>query len=254
VKAMDTAMNTRSAKGRIEVQASPDAVWKALTNAAELVRWFPLEARVEPGEGGSVFMSWKNEHAAESKILAWEPHQRLVISWGWGDDADTQPQVTEYRIESRGITTILDVVTSGFPNDASWDAYVEGTNHGWIFELQSLKQYIEGHAGEDRDVINIRRRTPVSADEAWHRIFSDAGLGPDPLGGEVFDKTPSLQYAAVVEQGLFRVTFEPCGPGIDAREVSLWLQAWGSDRECLPALEAQWLRLLERLFPDGTTL
>lgn len=68
---MDTATNTRSATGRVEVEASPERVWKALTDAAELVRWFPLEARVEPGEGGTVFMSWKNEYAGESKILAW---------------------------------------------------------------------------------------------------------------------------------------------------------------------------------------
>jgi uncharacterized protein YndB with AHSA1/START domain len=37
----------------IDVNAPADAVWSALTEARELTRWFPLEARVVPGEGGS---------------------------------------------------------------------------------------------------------------------------------------------------------------------------------------------------------
>ncbi|MFW6084618.1 MAG: SRPBCC family protein, partial [Gemmatimonadota bacterium] len=78
---MSTTTNTRSASGRIELDASPERVWKALTDAADLVRWFPLEARVEPGEGGSVHMSWKNEYAGTSEILTWEPNERLAISW-----------------------------------------------------------------------------------------------------------------------------------------------------------------------------
>ena len=80
---MDTATDTRSATGRIELHASPEAVWKALTDAAELVRWFPLEARVEPGEGGSIFMSWKNEHddrdhERDSPIRQTQPRQHDI--------------------------------------------------------------------------------------------------------------------------------------------------------------------------------
>ena len=196
-------------------------------------------------------MSWKNEHAAESKISAWEPLERFAAAWGWGEDSDMPAQINEYRIEARGNTTILHVITSGFPDDPSWDGYVETTNRGWVFELQSLKQYIENHLGEDRDVIYLRRRTPISADEAWERIFGNAGLGDHPLGGKVFDKTAEKQYAAVVEEGLLRVSFEPCGLEIDEREVTLWLQAWGDDRGKLPAIEAKWRPMLENLFPEG---
>lgn len=248
---MNTATNTRSATGSIELDATPEQVWNAITDAAELIRWFPLEARVEPGEGGTLYMSWKNEYAGESKIIAWEPLKRFAAEWGWGDDSDMPAQVNEYRIEARGRTTVLHVVTSGFPDDPSWDGYVEATNRGWMFELQSLKQYIENHLGEDRDVVYLRRRTPISADEAWERIFGDAGLGENPLGGTVFDDTPEKQYAAVVDEGLFRVSFEPCGHEIDEREVCVWLQAWGDDRAKLPGIEAKWRPMLEGLFPEG---
>lgn len=42
----------RRLEKQIEVAASPAEVWKALTDPAELARWFPLEARVTPGEWG----------------------------------------------------------------------------------------------------------------------------------------------------------------------------------------------------------
>jgi len=255
-----SADGNRSASGRIEVAASPERVWKALTDAADLVRWFPLEARVEPGEGGSIFMSWKNEFAAESRIIAWEPPRRLVTSWGWGDEADTQPQVTEYRIEAAdGGRTIVNVVTSGFPDDPAWDAWVEGTKRGWLFELQSLKQYLERHDGQERDVIYLRRRTSVGAAEVWERMLGDAGLAGlaaqlNPLGGRVFDATVPVQYAAILDTldgALFRVSNEPCMAPDYEREIVLWLQAWGDRRDELPAREAAWRALLEQLFPEG---
>lgn len=249
--------STRSATGRIEIQASPERIWKALTDAAELERWFPLEARVEPGEGGSIYMSWMNEYAGESEILAWEPPRRLVVSWAWDDKGEHAPQVTEYRIESRGGTTVVRVVTSGFPDDPSWDDFVEGTTRGWAFELRSLKHYLEEHDGEDRAVVYVRRRAAVDRASAWERILGDEGLGARPLRGEVFDHSPPVQYAAVVPEldgGLLRISFEPCMGDTARRDVTLWLQAWGAAREGLPELEARWRPLLERLFPEGQTL
>ncbi len=48
----------RSVERTIEIDAPVRDVWRALTDADELMRWFPLEARAEPGEGGSIWMRW----------------------------------------------------------------------------------------------------------------------------------------------------------------------------------------------------
>ena len=58
----------------IRIEASPDAVWKALTDAEDLANWFPLEARVTPGAGGSIWMSWRNEYVFETPGLILDPH------------------------------------------------------------------------------------------------------------------------------------------------------------------------------------
>lgn len=243
---------TRAATGEVEIAASPERVWRALTEGAELERWFPLEARVEPGEGGSVFMSWKNEYAGESEILAWEPPERLSISWGWSEEGPVQ--VTEYRIETRGGRTFLRVVTSGFPADSAWDEWVEGTNRGWHFELASLKHYLETHDGLDREVVYLRRRIGLGRREAWERLFGPDGFGDRPLEGRPFDESPPVQYAAIVEdppEAMLRISVEPSYVGPDARDVTLWLSAWGEHGERLGEIEREWRGRLESLFPEG---
>lgn len=244
---------TRSAEGSVELDAPPERVWRALTEARELERWFPLEADVEPGEGGSIFMSWKNEYAGASEILAWEPPRLLRTAWGWHEE-EGEAQVTEYRLEGGEGRTFLRVVTSGFPTDAAWDEWVEGTRLGWLYELFSLKHYLERHDGEDRGVVYLRRRVSLERSDVWDRLFADDALGARPLGGRIVDVEAPVQYVAIVEDppgSLLRVSTEPCAPGIEGKDVTLFLSAWGEARGRLSALEREWSRLLERLFPEG---
>lgn len=243
---------TRSAEGSVEIDAPPERVWRALTEARELERWFPLEARVEPGEGGSIFLSWKNEYAGASEILAWEPPTLLRTTWGGTEEGAAQ--VTEYRLEARGGRTFLRVVTSGFPADPTWDEWVEGTRLGWLYELSSLKHYLERHDGKDRRVVYLRRRVQLDPERVWERLFAEGALGERPLGGRVLDVEAPRQYAAVVDDppdGLLRVSTEPCAPGIEGRDVTLFLTAWGEEGGRLGAIEREWSGLLKRLFPDG---
>jgi len=54
----DPTQPTRAFQMSLEIDASPEDVWRALTEAGELVRWFPVEARVTPGAGGTMAWSW----------------------------------------------------------------------------------------------------------------------------------------------------------------------------------------------------
>jgi uncharacterized protein YndB with AHSA1/START domain len=246
-------LETRSAQGEIEVEATPERVWQALTDEKELVRWFPLDARVEPGSGGSVYLSWLNEFAATTEIQVWDPPRHLRTAWSFHQEG--QPtQVTDYYIENRGGRTVVRAVTSGFPLDPSWDGWVEGTERGWAFELRSLKHYLERHAGERRHVVYLRRRIPITNEEAWKRLSGDRELAPWLTGGQPFDQRWGSQYAALVNDpadALFRVSVEPGGPGTGQREIVLWLSAWGEHQHRLDELQRKWAGLLERLFPEG---
>jgi uncharacterized protein YndB with AHSA1/START domain len=243
----------RSVEAEVRIDVPVERVWEALTDAGELVRWFPLEARVKPGVGGEYWMSWKNEFEGASRILAWEPPRRLLTSWGEVDGNEASGQRTEYRLEARGGATYLRVVTSGFPEDPSWDGWVEGTQRGWIFELFSLKHYLERHPGEEREVLYLRRRTSLPRQEAWQRLTGPDGLAPEDFGGVVVDASPPAQYAALAESppGLLRISMEPCHDGPDGLDVTLWLSAWGDHAADLERLREEWRALLAGLFPEG---
>lgn len=244
------AVPGRSAEGMIEIDAPPERVWRALTEARELERWFPLEAKVEPGEGGTVYMSWKNEFAGTSNILAWDPPRHLRTSWEWGG------QVTDYLLEGRGGRTTLRVVTSGFPEGGSWDEWIEGTRRGWTFELTSLRHYLERHDGEPRRVVYVRRRVDLSADEAWARLTGAGGLDPRWLGGRPFDDQAPVQVASVLTDpadALLRTSIEPNHTEEASRDVTLFLSAWGEAGKALDGVEEEWRGTLERVYPEGRT-
>lgn len=246
----------RSVEGRVEIDATPERVWRALTDAAELERWFPLEARVQPGPGGSIWMSWKNEYAGESRILEWDPPRHLRTTWGEIDQTGAA-QVTDYFIDAGEGHAVVRVVTSGFPADASWDAWVEGTRMGWAYELLSLKYYLERHDGRDRDVVYLRRRVQLPAETIWTRLFDDPGLPASALRGDLVGETPLRQRVIVLDEppgGLLRVSTEPCMVGVDGRDVTVWLSAWGEGSAGLEPVRRDWEAQLERLFPEGEAL
>jgi uncharacterized protein YndB with AHSA1/START domain len=251
-----TESTTRAVEAEVEIEAPPEAVWRALTDARELERWFPLEARVEPGEGGTVFMSWKNEYEAESRITVWEPARHLQITWGFSDEEREITQFTDFYLEGAKGRTVLRVVTSGFPDDPAWDAWYEGTSQGWAYELVSLKWYLERHPGRDRQVVYLRRRVKLPAEEAWERLFGPGGLPERPLASRPFIEAPPVQYAGHADErnALVRVGTEPCMGQADFRDVTLWLSAWGAEAEDVEPLRQEWSELLERLFPEGETL
>jgi uncharacterized protein YndB with AHSA1/START domain len=240
----------RSVGAEIELAATREVVWKALSDARELERWFPLEARVEPGEGGSIFMGWKNEYQGEAKILAWDPPFHLRLHWVEG------AEVTDYHVESRGEGRTLLRVVSSFPLDGVWeDDWIEGTERGWGYVLACLGRYLERHAGEDRAVLFLRRKVVLPREEVWARLAdADGGVRADLLRGRTVDGSTTLQRVLVTERpagGLLRVSAEPSYGAPGCAEATVFLSAWGDAAESCRAMEGEWRAELRRILPEG---
>ena len=189
---MTDAQQTRSIETEFEIAAPVDAVWKALTDADELTNWFPLSARVKPGVGGSIVMTWGEELAdcdLESAIRVWEENKHLQFVWIDATPPDQAaeakangtfapvPVAVDFHLEARGSTTVLRLVHTGFSPDPSWDHQYDGTVRGWQFELRGLKHYLENHRDTKRVVIHARQTfDQMSLSQAWDRLISDSGL------------------------------------------------------------------------------
>jgi uncharacterized protein YndB with AHSA1/START domain len=254
----------------VEIAAPLASVWKAISEARELERWFPLHARVTPGVGGEVFMSWGPPWEGASRIDAWEPERRLRTR-GFLEHGDAS--MVEYTLEARGGKTVLRLVHSGFAGGGDWeDELFGGTERGWRYELRSLRHYVERHLGQDRLAVWPKARIRGTAAETWGRLLGRDGFVREgrieglaegdryrtvAATGDVFEGTvvvndPPFEFAGTVAglgDALVSLrTHEAAGPEAGAgHEAGLLASTWGVEKRDVEALGERWKRLLDRL-------
>jgi len=60
---------SRSFEVKIDINSSPENVWKALTEAEEIAKWFAPEVRVEPGESMTHVEGWAGTSSDLHEVL-----------------------------------------------------------------------------------------------------------------------------------------------------------------------------------------
>jgi uncharacterized protein YndB with AHSA1/START domain len=258
---------TRTIRKEIEIDAPVEAVWKALTNGEELARWFPLEARVKPGVGGTIFLSWGPDCEGEGPISAWEEGRRYA--WTEGAVGDPTAPVVEWTIEARGGKTLVRIVNSGFTtgSDAENEKF-DSMDYGWLFMLVNLRHYLERHAGAPRLVAWPRKKIAIPREQAYDRITGPQGMftegDPAHLGsgadysartawGESYSGfvkfvVPSRGFCLSVKElndALLWVTIEGAPGNLEAQ---VWLSAYAIPQARVDEFSKHGAELLNRLF------
>jgi uncharacterized protein YndB with AHSA1/START domain len=179
----------------IEIDAPPEAVWKAISTGEGLTRWYAEEARIEPRAGGENWVSWGEGQEVGNENLAWEPGRRLTVGKPGHETAtDWNAIVIDFEIETRGGKTLLKLVQSGLPAGPDWDSMDDGTDVGWEMFLFALKFYLERHAGQPRRTILRYWASPRPADETFAALRELLGIAADDL-------RPGARYAATTAGG-----------------------------------------------------
>jgi uncharacterized protein YndB with AHSA1/START domain len=273
---------TRAFRTAIDIDASPEQVWQALTEAEELVRWFSTAARVEPGKGGTMLWSWGYGEDWQTRIDAWEPGRLLRLVQEDARPYDTQGRplapgeaepariAMEFTLETFQGKTRLRLVHSGFGHGAAWDAEIEGITEGWQVELRSLRHYLQRHHGQDRRAGRALVHTGLSRQEAWTRLVGPGGFTvtpAQPMEGERYEVitpdgrrysgTVSLNLpgqtlagtVAELDDGWFRLLTWRDARGNTG--VWAWLAAYTDDDTAVRAFKERSQEALERLFPGG---
>ena len=182
-------MSRRTFEMFLNIDAPIDAVWRALTEADEITRWFSTSATVEPRPGGTYDISWGGEWNWPMEIADWQPptRLRLIDRSARPFDVDGQPLadakpvelVLEFTLESQGNRTSLRLVHSGFGTGANWDEEIDGISHGWPVELRILRHYLEHHAGKARQHVWVRATAKTTASRLWEALISPDGVVVD---------------------------------------------------------------------------
>lgn len=182
---------TRDQDHTIAIDRPIEAVWKALTNPRELTGWLGVQARVEPADGGRIWLSWGGSRQQEWLIEGWDPPNRLQLrllqfSGSFGLYDTQQPIVEEFFLAASGSSTTLRMVHSKIPAAAQWESYYGVTNSCWKIYFCSLRHYLEHHSGKQRKLTETVRMLPGSLDQAWSSLIRPMGIGSEPRAGEGF--------------------------------------------------------------------
>ena len=271
-------MNTSSKKeGRtfvreLEIKAPKEAVWKALSEAAELTRWFAPRAKINGPEGGEVSWQWTNDIIWPQKIEQWREGERLLTVYDSPVDdgkGGKVPLFVDFQIKGKGGTTTLRLVQSGFGPEADFDEEFDGISSGWVIELRSLQLYLEHHLGQARQLTWLLGNFAGDSDNAWHKLIGPEGFNcasalrelnvgdhfdfttaaGDRFSGEVFVNKPRCFVGIVKNWGnsFLRIQVESCG-GPD--QVWLWHASYGQDVQKIAGLQSNWQHMITKLFGD----
>lgn len=263
--------STRGQEHEIAIDAPVEAVWRAISEAAEVTRWFVSEAEIEPKVGGTYRVSWGEGMEGVSDITAFEPGRRLRIvhrPMPGSPEMPTGPIAEEFEIRTEEGKTVLRLVTSGIPGTEDWDDFYEGTRRGWRIFLMGLRHYLEYHAGTPRDHILSSIGLPGSCEEAWTALLGPEGIGleepgglaagdaysgrtafGDAIDGRVLLHDPPYRLLVTVDgldNALLGATLEPMGP---TNFLYLSLSTFGLRPEAVTRLREEWGRMARALFP-----
>ena len=126
----------------IDIAASPETVFRLLTDPEQYVRWKGKTARLDPRPRGAFDVGFADGGRALGEYLEVVPNRRVVFTWGWDSpDAVVGPggSTVEIDLEPTANGTRLRLVHRGLP------ASERGSHtDGWDFFLPRLTTIAEG--------------------------------------------------------------------------------------------------------------
>jgi uncharacterized protein YndB with AHSA1/START domain len=153
---------------RLDLRATPERVWRALTDPEELSRWFGTSASFRPEAGAAGWIGYEEEGRFHLRVEAVDAGHHLA--WRWAHDADTRVDagpstLVEWWLEpsSDGGTT-LRLRESGFLAERD----VDMNTYGWFDELADLANHLASEAWQRP----IRRTLELRADRdrVWRAL------------------------------------------------------------------------------------
>lgn len=139
----------------IDIRATPERVWRALTDRAELSEWFQVQIEGEIVPGNELWMTSVHPgHTGQRfrvRVVEMTPPRRLAWQWHPGEidpavDYSKEPLTTvTFTLEPSGRGTRLSVAETGFDEiSLARRAKVHADNRqGWTDVLVWLQRYVE---------------------------------------------------------------------------------------------------------------
>ncbi len=145
----------------IVIKATPARLFKALTDAQQLMRWAADRVESDPREGGQVMMAY-NAHEKRGEYRRMIPGLEVAVRWTKFEEAFPE-DLTVYRLEKlkQGQGTRVRVVDFAMPEEA------ESLDTLWTARLKKLKKLYQRQSTVKKPAASkkttVRRRTSTKA-------------------------------------------------------------------------------------------
>ena len=137
-----TNADGRSIEKERFIKATPQRVFLALTEQAELERWFLVKAELDLRPGGAISFEWDRARGVYNKgsILVLDPPHRLSYTW---EAMEPSPTPVTFELTAENDGTRLHLIHSGIGEGKEWDHYYTLRNNGWNIHLEHLVAWLE---------------------------------------------------------------------------------------------------------------
>jgi uncharacterized protein YndB with AHSA1/START domain len=139
---------TRAYARRVDVNATPQRIWQALTDNAQLAGWCSPGARIAARAAGIFRAKIDRVTELEAHIDVFDPARRLRLihlpTPAWPPSESVI--IDDLILEAAGATTLVRLLGSGVPGGEDWDTSFNRLRLGWERALARLKLYCEKEA------------------------------------------------------------------------------------------------------------
>jgi uncharacterized protein YndB with AHSA1/START domain len=147
-------LSTDRIEKRVELNASPARVWRALTDYREFGEWFrvKLEGPFVPGKATRGNITYPGYEHLVMEVVVQKMERERLFSFHWHpyavdpkvDYSKERPTLVEFRLEKTSTGTLLVVTESGFdaiPAGRRDEAYRMNSG-GWAEQMRNIETHV----------------------------------------------------------------------------------------------------------------
>ena len=139
-------MNSDIIQKSIQINASPELVFQAISEEEKLQKWWVDVPKLEQSVGGKVLFRFLKENSKllekdfviDGKVLEFTPNQKLSYTWKPQDDTDYPETIVTWTIESNNDKTKVTVLHSGLEGVKDYSRLDEG----WEYFINRLGNFL----------------------------------------------------------------------------------------------------------------
>lgn len=146
-------------KQSVSIKKPQEVVYKALTQADELMSWFPSRAESDPRPGGKIKLFWDFTDASQNgsqngEFVEVVPSEKLSYTW----KADSVPTLVTFNLSEANGETTVDLDHSTAEQGADENKLRDDHANQWGFFLMNLKGYLESGMDLRKEKLNQKTK------------------------------------------------------------------------------------------------